>query len=201
MVASEAVQVVGLRAKPKAPVDQGSLSQVDQLVTAYADELLDKRYETFLDALPKAARGPVLDGLSALQLRLAEHIAAALRSEETAEAVSRFIDRRVDEILARRLSDVLDAETYRQLLGFVESRFRNVVTERGFEQRLRDFVSARVDELARSGATLAELFTPETISTISSARRLSDRELTVPDRVTSPFWTFTSISDASSEWS
>src|SRR5205085_9892711 len=140
--------------------------KVESFVNSYTDELLESNYETFLDALPRAVRAPVLDALSALQLRIAEHIAGVLKSEETAEAVSRFIDRRVDEILAQRLGDSVSPETFEQVLGFVENRFRGVVTERGFESKVREFVSQRVDELAASQATLAEMFTPDTVSVI-----------------------------------
>ncbi|HEX8686205.1 MAG TPA: DUF445 family protein, partial [Pyrinomonadaceae bacterium] len=73
--------------------------KVESFVGSFTDELLERNYATALDALPKSVRAPVLDALSALQLRIAEHVAGALRSEETAEAVARFIDRRVDEIL------------------------------------------------------------------------------------------------------
>ncbi len=140
--------------------------KVDSFVSAFTDELLEKNYTTALDALPKSVRAPVLDALSALQMRIAEHIAGALKSEETAEAVARFVDRRVDEILSQRLSEMVSHETFEQALGFVENRFRGVVNERGFETKVREFVSARVDELAQSRATLAEMFTPETVAVI-----------------------------------
>jgi uncharacterized membrane protein YheB (UPF0754 family) len=140
--------------------------KVESFIGAYTDELLNKNYATFLDALPKPVRAPVLDALAALQLRIAEHIAAVLRSEETAEAVIRFIDRRVDEILAQRLGEAVSPETFEQVLGFVENRFRGVVTERGFESKVREFVSMRVDELAASRATLAEMFTPDSVAVI-----------------------------------
>jgi uncharacterized membrane protein YheB (UPF0754 family) len=140
--------------------------KVEGLVGSYTEELLNKNYTTALDAVPRQVRAPILDALAALQLRIAEHVAGVLRSEETAEAVSRFVDRRVDELLARRLGEAVDAETFEQVLGFVENRFRGVVTERGFESKVREFVSTRVDELAQSRATLAEMFTPDTVSVI-----------------------------------
>ena len=140
--------------------------KVEGFVATYTDELLNKNYTTFLDAVPRGVRAPVLDALAALQLRIAEHIAGALRSEETAEAVSRFIDRRVDEILSQRLSEAVSPETFEQVLGFVENRFRGVVTERGFGSKVREFVSGRVDELAASQATLAEMFTPDSVAVI-----------------------------------
>ncbi|HEX3560486.1 MAG TPA: DUF445 family protein [Pyrinomonadaceae bacterium] len=140
--------------------------KVEGFVGSYTDELLNKNYATFLDAIPRQVRAPVLDALSALQLRIAEHIASVLKSEETAEAVNHFIDRRVDEVLSQRLGEVVSPETFEQVLGFVENRFRGVVTERGFESKVREFVSGRVDELARSRATLAEMFTPDTVAVI-----------------------------------
>jgi uncharacterized membrane protein YheB (UPF0754 family) len=141
-------------------------SKVESLVDSYTDDLLDKSYPSFIDALPKGARAPVLDALAAIQYRVAEHIADALRSEETADAVTTFVSRRVDEILARRLTDVVDEGTFEQVLGFVESRFRGIVNEKGFETKVRDFVGGRLDDLAHSHSPLAEMFTPETVGII-----------------------------------
>src|SRR5438105_11046326 len=104
--------------------------KVEGFVASYTDELLDKTYATFLDAIPKQVRAPVLDALSALQMRIAEHIAGALRSEETAEAVSRFIDRRTDEILSQRLGEAVSPETFEQRLGFAETPSRGRGTAR-----------------------------------------------------------------------
>ncbi|MDQ3907156.1 MAG: DUF445 domain-containing protein, partial [Acidobacteriota bacterium] len=140
--------------------------KVSDLVESYTHDLLDKPRSSFVEALPSGVRAPVLDAISALQLRVAEYIAGILRSEETAAAVNSFIDRRVDELLSRRLSEVVTDDVYEGLLGFVEERFRMVVNERGFEQKVRDFVSSRVDDLAHSRATLAEVFTPETVGIV-----------------------------------
>jgi uncharacterized membrane protein YheB (UPF0754 family) len=140
--------------------------KVETFVNAYTVELLDRSYTTFLDALPRAARAPVLDAISALQMRVADYITDTLKSEETAEAVNDFINQRVDEILAQRFGDAVGRETFEQVLGFVENRFQGIVTERGFEAKVRDFVGARLDELANSRATLAEMFTPETVAII-----------------------------------
>ncbi len=140
--------------------------KVSDLVGTYTHELIDKPRSSFIEALPAQVRAPVLDAISALQMRVAEYISDILRSEETAAAVNHFIDRRVDELLARRLSEVITDDAFEQVVGFVEGRFRQIVTERGFEAKLRDFVSARVDDLARSQATLAEVFTPETVAIV-----------------------------------
>ncbi|HEX8164121.1 MAG TPA: DUF445 family protein [Pyrinomonadaceae bacterium] len=140
--------------------------KVSDLVSGYTRGLLDKPRSSFVEALPAGVRAPVLDAISALQMRVAEYIAGILRSEETAEAVNSFIDRRVDELLSRRLSEVVTDDAYEQLVGFVEERFRNIVAERGFEAKVRDFVSARVDELAASRGTLAEVFTPDTVALV-----------------------------------
>jgi uncharacterized membrane protein YheB (UPF0754 family) len=140
--------------------------KVSDLVETYSRELLEKPRASFVEALPSQVRAPVLDAISALQLRVADYIADILRGEETAAAVNSFIDRRVDELLARRLNDLVTDETYWQLISFIEERFRNIVNERGFESKIRDFVSARVDEVAGSRAALAEVFTPETVAIV-----------------------------------
>ncbi|HEY0078294.1 MAG TPA: DUF445 family protein [Pyrinomonadaceae bacterium] len=148
--------------------------KVESFVSAYTDELLNKTHPSLLDAVPKGMRHYLLDAVSALHLRIAEYVADTLRSEETAEAVNSFIDRRVDELLARRLGEALEPETFEQVLGFVEERFRNVVGERGFTSKVRDFVGARLDELAGSRATLSEMFTPETVALL---KERIDRQL------------------------
>jgi uncharacterized membrane protein YheB (UPF0754 family) len=140
--------------------------KVSDLVGSYTHDLLDTPRDSFIEALPSTVRAPVLDAISALQMRVADYIAGIMRSEETAAAVNSFIDRRVDELLARRLSDAIDDETYEQIIRFVEDRFQGIVNERGFEGKVRDFVSARVEELAGSRATLAEVFTPDAVAII-----------------------------------
>lgn len=138
--------------------------RVEGFVTAYTEDLLATVYPSFIDALPTGARTPVLDTIFSLQHRLAEYIVEMLKSEETRAAIERFIDHQVDELLARRLADTIDEDTLKQILPFVEERFHRLVTEPGFEARVRDFVSGRLDDLAHSGATLAETVTPESVA-------------------------------------
>ena len=140
--------------------------KVESFVGSYTDDLLNTAYPSFIEALPSAARAPVLDAISALQYRLANHIDAILRSEETAEAVTDFVDQRVDDLLARRLTDTVSQEAFEKILGFIEERFRSLVTEAGFQTKVRGFVSDRLDELAHSQATLAEMLTPNTVDLI-----------------------------------
>ena len=71
-------------------------SKVDDFVGSYTNDLLAKVYPSFIDALPSQARAPVLDTISALQYRLAEYIAAMLKSDETRDAIASFVDRQID---------------------------------------------------------------------------------------------------------
>jgi uncharacterized membrane protein YheB (UPF0754 family) len=140
--------------------------KVEDVVDSYTQDLLSTVYPSFLDALPSQARAQVLDMISGLQYRLAEHIAAMLKSEETAESIRAFVDRQIDELLARRVDDTLPDDALIRIRGFVEDRVGALVNAQGFEQKVREFISGRLDELARSDATLAETFTPETIAFI-----------------------------------
>ncbi len=140
--------------------------KVENFVNAYTVELLDTSYPSFLDILPRPARAPVLDAISALQYRIADYIVNVLKSEETAEAVYSFIDRRVEELFARRLNQTIGEETFEQVLKFVEDRFHGIVNEAGFEAKVRGFVGGRLDDIANSSATLAEMFTPDTVALI-----------------------------------
>lgn len=138
--------------------------KVEDFVGVYTGELLSKVYPSFIDALPSQVRAPILDTISALQYRLAEYIAAMLKSEETALAIERFVDARLDEILARRIEDTVSEDVFREIAGFARERFVRLANEEGFEKKIADFVSGRLDDLAKSTETLAETFTPETVA-------------------------------------
>ncbi len=140
--------------------------KVEEFVEVYTRDLLSTVYPSFIDALPSGARAPILDTISALQYRLAEYIAALLKSEETAGAIERFVVSRVDELLSRRVDETITHDALQHIMSFVEDRFQRTVTEHGFEAKVREFVSGRLDDLALSNATLAETFTPETIAFI-----------------------------------
>ncbi len=139
-------------------------NKIEAFVGGYTSNLLAKVYPSFIDALPSQARAPILDTISALQYRLAEYIATMLKSDETTEAISAFVDRQVDELLARRVGDTLSEEQFNRILLFVQDRFGRLVNEEGLEQKIRSFVSGRLDDLAQSNASLAEAFNPETIA-------------------------------------
>jgi len=137
--------------------------KVDEFVGGYTNELLARVYPSFIDALPSQARAPILDTISALQYRLAEYIAEMLKSEETANTIEHFVDKQVDELLERRVGDMVSDDSLDRALKFVEERLQQLTATEGFENRVREFVSGRLDDIANSRATLAETFTPETI--------------------------------------
>jgi uncharacterized membrane protein YheB (UPF0754 family) len=141
-------------------------SKVEEFVGSYTNELLARVYPSFIDALPTQARAPILDTISALQYRLAEYIATMLKSEETKVAIATFVDRQVDELLTRRVGDTLSEDVFNQIVHFVQTRFQYLSNAEGLEQKISAFVSGRIDDLARSNATLAETFTPETVAFI-----------------------------------
>jgi uncharacterized membrane protein YheB (UPF0754 family) len=148
--------------------------KVEDFVGGYTNELLSRVYPSFIDALPSQARAPILDTISALQYRLAEYIAEMLRSEETAEAIERFIDKQIDELLERNFGDLIDNRSVDQLLDFVQQRLQGFISNESFEQRVGEFVSGRLDDLSQSNATLAETVTPDTIAFI---KRRIDQEV------------------------
>ena len=138
--------------------------KIEDFVKGYTDDLLATVYPSFIDALPSGARAPILDTISALQYKLAEYIAAMLRSEETAGAIERFVDRQIDELLARRIEETVSEEALDKIVNFVSERFQKLVNDEDFENKVSEFLSGRLDDLARSNATLADTFTPETVA-------------------------------------
>jgi uncharacterized membrane protein YheB (UPF0754 family) len=140
--------------------------KVEDFVGSYTHELLARVYPSFLDALPSQARAPILDTISALQYRLAEYIAEMLRSEETAEAIQRFVDKQVDELAERRLGDMVSSNSLDQFFNIVQQRLQKAVNEEGFEYKVHEFVAGRLDDLARSEGRLDQTLTADTIDFI-----------------------------------
>ena len=162
--------------------------KVEGFVNSYTTELLSTVYPSLIEALPTGARAPVLDTIAALQYRLAEHIASVLKSEQTSDAIEKFVDRQVDKVLAQRLNETVSEQTFEQILKFAENRFRDLVNDENFERNVSQFVSDRLGDLAGTHATLAEMFTPETATLIKD--RISQQVKPIADHladiVTSP---------------
>ncbi|MDQ3321074.1 MAG: DUF445 family protein [Acidobacteriota bacterium] len=138
--------------------------KIQGVVDSYSLDLLSQNYPSLIEALPANAREPVLDAISSLQLKIFDHIENVLKSEETSASIYNFVDRRVDEVLSRRISETVDEETFNKILGFLETRIRSIVKEPAFEQKIRDFINRRIDDLAHTEMSLGEMFTDDAVT-------------------------------------
>jgi uncharacterized membrane protein YheB (UPF0754 family) len=145
--------------------------KIETLVNSYSDEYLSKSYPSLLEALPASARAPVLDGITTLQNRLGEYILQTLRSEETAQGVSEFVSRRVDDFLSKKISEVADEETFGKILGFLETRIKGVLQERALENQIRDFIGGRLDDLTQTTVPLGEMLTEDAVHLVKERLR------------------------------
>ena len=134
------------------------------VVDSYTAEILSTTYPSIVDALPKNVREPVLEAIASLQHKVAEHIETVLRSEETLETIRGFVTRRVDDVLSRRVSDVVDDEMFLKIVDFLEHRIRSAVRTKAFESNIHDFVSRRLDDLLHTDAALGSMFTEDAVS-------------------------------------
>jgi uncharacterized membrane protein YheB (UPF0754 family) len=151
--------------RPRKPVKLFGLTIFPQgMVDSYTDDLISQNYPSLIEALPANVREPVLDAISTLQLKIAEHIEEVLKSEETIETIQSFVERRVDEVLSQRVSQVIDDETFNKILGFLEERIRSIIKQPALEAKVRDFISRRVDDLANAETPLGNLFTDDAIA-------------------------------------
>ena len=137
--------------------------KIQAVVDSYTEELLAQDYPSLIEALPTNLREPVLDAISSLQIKIGEHIQTVLKSEETVASISSFVERRVDEFLSKRVSEVVDQEQFTQILNFLETRIKTAVKEPALEKKITDFIDKQIDSLATIPTTLGEMFTQETI--------------------------------------
>ena len=140
--------------------------KVATLVDSYAEDLLTRDFPSLLESLPPAARATFLDAISGFQLKISVYIANTLKSEETAEAVREFVERQSEKFLSRRVSESLDEEAFTQIIDFLENRVRGILQEKALEQRVKEFVGARIHDLANTQTSLGEMFTPESVAFI-----------------------------------
>ena len=134
------------------------------VVDSYTSDLLSQNYPSIIETLPKNVREPILDAISGLQLRLSEHITAILKSDESTTAISSFVTRRVDDVLGKRVSEVIDDETFEKITSFLDARVRAAVAARTFEDKIREFINRRIDDLAGSETPLGDLFTDDAVA-------------------------------------
>lgn len=138
--------------------------KIQTVVDSYTNEMLAEDYPSLIEALPKNVREPVLDAISALQFKLAEHIKDVLKSQESLDAIRGFVTRRVDDVLGKRVSEVVDDETFEKIVGFLDERIRTAVKAKAFEKTIRDFISRRLDELINSETPLGKMFTDDAVA-------------------------------------
>ncbi len=138
--------------------------KIQAVVDAYTNEILAEDYPALIDALPEKVRGPVLEAISILQLKLADHINSVLKSEESLEVIRGFVTRRVDDVLGKRVAEVLDDETFAKIVDFLDERVRTAVRAKTFESTIRDFIGRRLDELVNSATPVGDMFTTDAIA-------------------------------------
>ena len=138
--------------------------KIQNVVDSYTNEILAEDYPSLIEALPKNVREPVLDAISALQLKLAEHIKSVLKSEESLNTIRGFVTRRVDDVLGKRVTDVVDDETFEKIVAFLDERIRTAIQASSFESNIRDFISRRLDDLINSETPLGKMFTDDAVA-------------------------------------
>jgi uncharacterized membrane protein YheB (UPF0754 family) len=139
-------------------------NKIQTVVDSYTEELLSQNYPSLIEALPNNVREPVLDALSGLQMRVADHIRDVLRSEESHASIRRFVERRVDEVLGERISGIVDDDTTLEVVGFLEERLRSALHSPSFEAKLTDFIDRRLDDLVHTETPLGNMFTADSIA-------------------------------------
>ena len=134
------------------------------MIDSFTDDLLSQEHPSLIESLPKNVREPILDAISALQRKIADHIRTILKSEESLQAISAFVTRRVEDVLSQRVSNVIDDETFENIVHFLDGRVRTAINARSFESTIGDFISRRLDELIQSETPLGKMFTDDAVA-------------------------------------
>lgn len=138
--------------------------KIHGVVESYTADLAAREYPSLIEALPGTLRAPVLDAISSLQLKVAGHIEGVLTSEESLETIRSFVTRRVDEFLSKRVSEVIDDSAFEKLVGFLDERIGAAVNSPTLEEKVREFIGRRVDDIANAETPLGSLFTDDAVA-------------------------------------
>lgn len=137
--------------------------KIRAVVDSYVNELVSRDYPSLIETLPAAVRAPILDAMSALQLKVADHIESVLKSDESLDAIRGFVTRRVDDFLSQRASELIDEASFVNIIEFLEERVDTAVNSPALESRVRDFVDRRIDEIVHAETPLGSLFTDDAV--------------------------------------
>ena len=138
--------------------------KISGVVDSYTKELVSQNYPSLVEALPANLRAPVLDAITALQFKVAKHIEDVLKSEESLETIRGFVERRVDEFLSKRVSEVIDDETFEKIIAFVEEQIRSAVQSPTLEEKIREFIGRQLGDLINTVEPLGQMFTDDAIN-------------------------------------
>jgi len=133
------------------------------VVDSYTGELMSQSYPSLIEALPAKLRAPVLDAITSLQFKVSKHIEEVLKSEESIETIRGFVERRVDDFLSKRVSEVIDDKAFEKIVGFLEDRIRTAIASPAFAEKIKYFISRRVDDLANTQTPLGQMFTDDAV--------------------------------------
>ncbi|MBX3290561.1 MAG: DUF445 family protein [Acidobacteria bacterium] len=137
--------------------------KIREAVDAYTDDLLAERFPSLIEALPQSLREPVLDSITSLQFKVAEHIEELLASEASLKTVSSLVEKRVDDLLSRRVSEVVDENNFQKIVDLVNERIAIALRSPSLEEKIREFVGYRLDDLISSETPLGHLFTDDAV--------------------------------------
>lgn len=145
--------------------------KLDVVVSEYTTALLETNYPSLIEALPASVRTPVLDAISGLQVKLAGHIRVVLGSEDARIRIHQLVTSRMDDILGRRVSEVLDPETSARVIDFLTERIRAGIEQPAFEKSVGDFIRKKLEDLLNSSSPVGEMFTPEAVEFLKEKAR------------------------------
>ncbi len=137
--------------------------KIREAVDAYTDDLLTERFPSLIEALPQSLREPVLDSITSLQFKVAEHIEELLASDASLKTVSSLVEKRVDDLLSRRVSEVVDEKNFQKIVDLVNERIAIALRSPSLEVKIREFVGYRLDDLISSETPLGHLFTDDAV--------------------------------------
>ncbi len=134
------------------------------VVEGYTSGLIEQNYPSLIEALPNNLREPVLDAITSLQFKVAAHIEEFLRNQESLRKIGDFVEQAVDDLLSKRVSEVIDDAAVEKIITFLDERLKAAVNSPTLERQIADFVHRRISDLLNTDTPLRLMFTDDAVN-------------------------------------
>lgn len=136
------------------------------LIQAQTEAVFQTRLGPPATVVPEAFRSYFKVGIKILRWRFLKQLHNHLDSAEFAAVFNQTSDEHLDEILSRKLGDIVPEEQRRELLAGLERQIGQLLASPAFAQGLEKYLATKLEEFASADGRIADLLPPPLLNSL-----------------------------------